>query len=274
MPKPPLKECAVLFVSHLLSPATLKTYAKIKHALGERCDVYWLCDNRSVQHQLSYLPVRFFSITKDIRASWQHAMNGRGMVPGNCHIPMLAFSQENRYDCYWFVEYDVRFTGNWRSVFDLTWSSGADLIATFVDIPFEDSSWHHWPSVNLPYSQLARSFNPFYRVSHRVLDCVTALLDAGYWAHNEALIASVCLNQDWLIQDLNDLSIKMLGRYIYTPDPEVSGTFGYRPVRSTTLTGKRGMLFHPVKPLEWFINKSGILRGLINAWGARRINPW
>jgi hypothetical protein len=266
-------KCAVLFASHILSPSTLKTYAKIKHAVGNQCDVYWICDNPSAQHRLTYLPVQFFSITEGIMASWQYAMNGRDIVPGNCHIPMLAFAQENPYDFYWFVEYDVRFTGNWRSVFDLTWSSEADLIAACVEDPFDDSSWHHWPSVNLPYSKLARSFNPLYRVTHRVLDQVISLLSEGYWAHNEALIASVCLNQGWLIQDLNDLAIKILGRHIYTPDLDEDGTFGYRPVRFTSLTGKRGMLFHPVKPLNWFVDRSGVRRGLLDAWHAWRGNP-
>jgi hypothetical protein len=212
-----------------------------------------------------------FAVTDEVLSSWRNVMNGNGLVPGNCHIPVLAFAEHRKYDYYWFIEYDVRFTGDWRELFAITQPSKADLITAFVDTPFEDESWYHWPTINLPYPRLARSFNPVYRMSRRVLRRIKRLLNDGYWAHNEALVASVCLNHGWPMQDLNDLAMDHWGKCVYTPtrDAGAAGTLNYRPVASMSWGGEHNKLYHPIKPLRWFIDRAGLRRGLINAWNAR-----
>ena len=36
------------------------------------------------------------------------------LLPGSCHFPLLRFYIDNSsYKFYWFIEYDVEFTGNW-----------------------------------------------------------------------------------------------------------------------------------------------------------------
>ena len=43
---------------------------------------------------------------------------GNSLIPGNCHLTMLAFSRSHPgYDFYWQVEYDVVFQGSWDTLF-------------------------------------------------------------------------------------------------------------------------------------------------------------
>lgn len=266
-----MPQTAVLYVSHLVTLGTLWNYFRIRRAVRDECDLYWVCHGPSARRRLSRLPIQTFAVTDEILESWKPAMNGNGIVPGNCHILTIAFSQRHRYDQYWLVEYDIRYTGEWCDVFDLSRSSDADLIAAFVESPFLDASWSHWDSINLPYSELARSFNPICRMSHRLLECVTDLITSGYWAHNEALLASVCRNHGWFMHDLNELARNQWGEFIYTPGSSANaqGTLNYRPVTSRVWNGEPNKLHHPVKPWKWFLEKFGVVHGLIRALRSR-----
>lgn len=264
-------QTSILYVSHLVTPGTLWNYFQIRRAVGDEYDIYWVYEGSSARRWLSRLPIEAFDLTDDLLESWRPLMNGNGIVPGNGHIPTIAFAHRHKYDYYWFIEYDIRYTGDWWSVFDLSRDSEADLIGPVVEAPFSDESWDHWESINLPYSELARSFAPVRRVSHRLLEHVTDVITSGYWAHHETLLPSACWNEDWPMVDLNELAMNQRGAPLYSTasDADAPSTLDYRPVTSTTCHAKRDRLYHPVKPLKWFLDKFGIRRGLIEAIRAR-----
>jgi hypothetical protein len=262
---------AVLFVSHFVTPETLWNYFRIQRAVPEECDVYWVYQGDLVPPWLSRLSIDTFEFTDDELAEWNPVMNRDTLIPGNLHVLTIAFSQHQAYDRYWFIEYDVRFTGDWERVFRLARTSAADLIAAYVESPFEDAAWSHWDTIHLPYTELARSFNPIHRVSSRVLKQVAELITNGYWAHNEALLASVCQNEGWRMDDFNALAFDHWGMPLYTPAPnaDAASTLNYRPVASTIWSGEPDQLHHPVKPVQWFLKHHGRRRGPIEALRAR-----
>lgn len=264
-------ETATLYVSHLVTPGTLWNYFQIRHAVGDEYDIYWVHEGSSARRWLSPLPIKTFDLTEDLLASWRPVMNGNEIVPGNGHIPTIAFSQRRRYDYYWFIEYDIRYTGSWRSVFDLARESRADLIGPCIERSFSDESWDHWDSIKLPYSELARAFVPIRRVSHRLVEHVTNLITSGYWAHHETLLPSACQDQGWPMDDLNELAITQRGDPLYTSglNANAPGTLNYRPAIFTTCNAKRDRLHHPVKPLKWFLDRFGFRRGLVEALRTR-----
>lgn len=269
---------SVLYVSHFVTVGTLWNYLQIRRAVRDQYDVYWVCQGKRAQRRLSYLPIETFPITDTLLEPWHHAMNGNGIVPGNGHIPTIAFAQRHEYEHYWVIEYDVRFTGDWRDFFRLAHQSDPDLISSSIEVPFTDESWDHWESIDLPYSEVARSFGPIRRVSHRLLEAVRELITNGYWAHNEALLPSACQRRGWLMRDLNQLAREQWGDFIYTPssNQDIRRTLDYRPVASTTWGAVPEKLHHPVKPMRWFLDKFGMRRGLIEAlkshpmWNAGR----
>jgi hypothetical protein len=257
--------------SHFVTPETIWNYFRIQRAVPEEYDVYWVYQGDPVPTWLSRLPIEIFQITDDELAEWTPAMNGDTLIPGNLHVLTIAFSQHQAYDRYWFIEYDVRFTGDWEQVFRLVRTSAADLIAAFVESPIRDDTWYHLDTISLPYSRRARSFNPIHRVSSRVLKQVGTLITNGYWAHNEALLASVCRNEGWEMDDFNSLAFDHWGRPLYTPSPnaDAPSTLNYRPVASTIWRGRADRLHHPVKPVQWFLKHHGRRRGPIEAFKAR-----
>jgi len=258
---------AVLFVSHFVTPETLWNYSQIQRGIPERYDLYWAYRGNELPFWLSVLPIETFRLTDERLAEWHSAMKGSTLVPGNTHILTTAFSKRHEYKRYWFIEYDVWFAGNWRRVFRLAQKSEADLVAAFVESPIRDESWSHRRTIDLPYSRLARSFNPIRRVSNRVLEQVFALITNGYWAHNEALLASICRNEGWGMDEFNSLAFDHWGRPLYTPAPnaDAPSTLNYRPVVSSVWGRKENRLHHPVKPIRWFVEQFGTRRGLVKA---------
>lgn len=255
---------SVLYVSHFVTLGTLWNYARIRRAVRDQYDVYWVCHGQDAQRKLAYLPIETFLISDELLESWRPAMNGNGIVPGNGHIPTISFAQRHEYEHFWIIEYDVRFTGQWRDFFGLAHRSEADLISSFIKAPFTDESWHHWDSIDLPCSQLAYSFGPVRRVSRRLLEAVKELITNGYWAHNETLLPSICQSRGWLMRDLNDLARQQWGDVVYTPvsDQNVPGTFNYRSIASSIWGAESNKLHHPVKPIRWFLDRFGVRHGL------------
>lgn len=262
---------AILYVSHLVTPATVWNYLLLQRSVKAGQTLCWVCQGEAARRRLAALRINTFPLTPSLLQRWHPVMNGYGLVPGNCHVPTLSFSRRYPHDYYWFVEYDVRYTGAWTEVFALGRASEADLIAAFVEAPFHDPTWDHWDSIWLPHPKRARSFNPIRRVSHRLLRAVASLLARDYWAHNEALLASTCRHEGWEMQDLNALSRARRGTPIYTPAPnaDAPSTLNYRPVQSTVWQAQRHRLYHPVKPLRWFQRRFGALKGVWEAFAHR-----
>ena len=57
------------------------------------------------------------------------------LLPGSCHFPVLRYYKDNpSYDLYWFLEYDVEFTGNWLTLMN-------DCDDNIVDYDFQTCHW-------------------------------------------------------------------------------------------------------------------------------------
>jgi len=264
------KRTAVLYISHIVSPATIRNYFRIKEGMRSNFDVFWVYEGNHSSKILNLLPINVFRFSKDEINIPEKSEKQTGITPGNTPLITIKFSNNNEYDNYWFIEYDVQFTGNWNDVFSLTHECEADLIAEFIEFPFSDETWSHWESIDLPYAQVARCFGPIRRVSHRMLGRYEDLLASGYWAHHEILLPSMAKHEGWAVEELNDLAKKQRGGHIYTPanDQDEEGTLNYRPVTSTTWGKERNKLHHPVKPIRWFQDKFGMRAGVIEAYKA------
>ena len=114
-------------------------------------------------------------------------------VNGCCDLPVLWFyRQYPTYQHYWLVEYDVRYTGSWCSLFDELAASPADLLATTIHDRLHSSIPHWWPSLlspglPLPASALIRAFLPFCRLTRQALTALDEGCASGWSGHSEVL---------------------------------------------------------------------------------------
>jgi hypothetical protein len=184
---------------------------------------------------------------------------------GDNDLPVLAFYKEQpRYDFYWIVEYDVRYTGHWGAFFNELRSSDADYLGTTIQDFEQNPSWYWWPTlINSPTVSLQRfrCFSPFCRLSARALSTIDEWYQDGGTGHYELTWTSVCKTRGLKIEDLGSSGRYTPARwrgqhYSNTPiQPTLSpGTFVFRPpFREDTMRAEglkhdnRPMLWHPIK---------------------------
>ena len=187
------------------------------------------------------------------------------MLPGSCHFPLLRFYIDNpSYKFYWFIEYDVVFTGNWSvfmndcrdNLFDY------DFLSCHIE-RFDESKNKYWPwwhrSNNVGYNlkDCIKGFNPICRYSNAALAYLDHYQKMGYSAHSEVLITTCLYHGGFRIGDFG-------GRGEFVPEGYENryyiqnmsgindGTMRYRPLytlKEIEGTGLRNKLFHPLKEI-------------------------
>jgi hypothetical protein len=185
-----------------------------------------------------------------------------GSLKGHGHFSLLDFFQHHRsFRYYWLIEYDVRFTGSWKSILHSLNGYNHDLITTHIRRYSEEPDWYWWSELGfqgrpVKKEYCIRSFNVFYRLSFRALRFLDAELREGWHGHYEALIVTLLHYCQFSLLDLG-------GDGSFTP-PELRGTYyssttrtdgslsdpdttlRYRPIAEQA--GKyQNMLYHPVK---------------------------
>jgi len=258
---------AVLYRTHVLNPMVRREIERLRsEVVGDHFVVGYLKDNAAAlgppdathrmyrQSDLANLPYP----NKAIFVDWAKPI-------GDNDLPVLAFYREQPgYDFYWVVEYDVRYTGHWGTLFAELRSSGADYLGTTIQDYDENPRWVWWHTlVNVRPSLLerVRCFSPFARLSNAALAVIDQWYRDGGAGHYELTWPSVCKTKGLIIEDIG-------GSGRYTPErwqghhysnaplhPALSpGTFVWRPAfREDALPteslkhGGRPMLWHPIK---------------------------
>ncbi len=73
------------------------------------------------------------------------------------HFPVLDFFlTHSDYDYYWFIEFDVRYSGDWRSFFTFFEPYTHDFIASHIRSYDEEPLWHWWDTLRHPVKTILR----------------------------------------------------------------------------------------------------------------------
>ncbi len=181
------------------------------------------------------------------------------------HTDLIAlhfFNSHPSYEHYWFIEYDVRFSGSWPYLFRTFEDSDADFISASVRRASDDPNWMHWPTLrppesvgSLPPEERLCSFMPVMRVSRRALRAIDAAYRVGWTGHCEATWPTILHRAGCKLEDFGGS-----GEFVrpgnhnrfYTntvADQNLApGSLVFRPAR--WMPGlRRNKLWHPVKPL-------------------------
>jgi hypothetical protein len=204
-------------------------------------------------------------------------MIGPSFFPGHVGFPLLQFFRDNAdFDYYWVIEYDVRFSGNWRFFFEFFKDRRHDFLTCHIRNYVDEPDWPWWsldhPRKSIPLSERLRSFNPIYRLSKAALSFLHESLSDRWCGHNEVVWPTLLQHNGFKIMDIGGK-----GRFVpprmeenfYTESESSSngalkhGTMRYRP--SFWKVGQeKNKLYHPVKPL------SCVIREKINTQRCRR----
>jgi hypothetical protein len=182
------------------------------------------------------------------------------------HTDLIAlhfFNAHPTYERYWFLEYDIRFSGEWSEFFSCFQGSDADLLSTSIRRASTHPDWMHWPTLRVPPEVGALSdaerlcnFMPIVRISRRGLQAIDAGYRAGWGGHCEVTWPTILHHAGLNIEDYGGdgefVRSDNRNRF-YTntlTDRDLSpGSVVFRPAR--IFPGfRRNRLWHPVKPLQ------------------------
>ncbi len=273
---------AVGFFTHLCDAEIISRYRKLKADLAGHAETTIVAQMGTQVPENLLAETVFFDFAQ--LAANAPRILGSKVIPGNCHLTMLAFFRARpEFDYYWHIEYDVVFTGAWRTLLAAWSGDDSDLVAPHLRTRGEEPDWPWWPSLQIPQAVAAagflRAFLPVYRISHRALERLDMAVREGSSGHFEALVPTVLQAASLRIADLGE------GRF-YTsstsPDGELrQGTLRYRPFHAFPLQGQN-LLYHPVKPESFLTARRRLLAlalRLVPQWvkslrrAARRSRP-
>ena len=110
----------VLFVSHIISDVYIERYWCLRELLPtELYDVVWIITRNNLDGILLPEGVNANIYTTEDLNCLEYNPIGDTLIPGSPHfIPLRFFLDNPQYRHYWFIEYDVVFTGEWSTLMD------------------------------------------------------------------------------------------------------------------------------------------------------------
>ncbi|MCX6773408.1 MAG: hypothetical protein NTY68_00200 [Candidatus Micrarchaeota archaeon] len=258
------KSNVFLFVTHSFSRETIDEFRKIRIAargIGPCFILYHKKDGMPINHEILSLP-HFIFTDKDISdlgdaPYFRKPINGKN---GNTDLAIIKFFMENKYSHYWHIEYDVRFSGNWKDFFSYFSKAKEDFLACHIRRHNEERDWELWP-MTAPSGKKAgtakalRSFNPIYRISRRALNYIFRMYQKGWSGHNEALIPTLLYQGGFSLRDFGGSGKFVLAQDMnrfYTDSTTFhlyDGTMRCRPLHPFMFGVPKNKLIHPVKQL-------------------------
>ncbi len=250
---------AVALVTHNDNPRIIRHFERLQSEAGiPAFRVRHVAEDHWAPRTEQDIPLR----NEDLAASMPNRYaemktSKRGIGLGYCDLVVMTAASSpvlSAFDALWFLEYDVDYSGHWKTFFTRSEKTSADLIAFRFQRPEDNPEWTHWKTFAWPDgAQPMACFIPAMRVTRALVKEYKREMDTGAWGGNvEATIPSVALNLGLPIINMG------AGAEFSQPDdlkPVMDhATFGFRPARSSSYFHetpgnfpKPGMLYHPVK---------------------------
>ena len=207
-----VKRTAILFSSHLLGDTVLARLAKLRAEVPANHDVIFYYDETKLRHGL--VKPRAGPVLAHGSNDWPRYKRPShyfpGKIPGNEDGMLLsAFHRLPSYDNYWYVEYDVVYSGHWGNFFVNFADNTADMLSTSITRHDQIPDWPLWKSLELPgeiilpRQKWLRSFNPILRLSRQAMETLTAEYHQHAWAgHSECVMPTVLEYRGLRIEDI------------------------------------------------------------------------
>lgn len=259
----------VVYYSHVDSPAVRREITTLRAQLDERYAIVvaGYCASPDALRGLDFVPT--FAYSPGAMTALPYPGKLAPFTPENYSgcvdlVPLRFFRDHPHYEHYWIIENDVRFCGDWSSLFAELGASDADLLCTTIQTYAENPDWAHWNTLRagadeIPLERRVKGFIPFGRVSRRLFEACDARYRAGWSGHSEVLWPTIATQAGMRVEDIGGhgsfTPSARRGRYYYNAAHDWSlfpGTFVYRPCfTEQDIAGPSqrfpGWLWHPVK---------------------------
>jgi hypothetical protein len=270
-PAPPSSgKTAIVLQTHFVDRSTIRSFKKLRSEMPPDCEAFILLHVREGTprpQRLEDFPHHFVT-TPEIRTpdypnksaigrEW-HIWKG-----GNTDLSALHFYRDKpNFDTYWFIEYDVCFSGKWSALFAAFKDSSADLLTTSLRRANNDPNWMHWwtlqppdPMLSLDSNDKVCGFMPIFRVSRQAMGTIDRAYREGWTGHCEATWPTIINLAGLNLEDIggegefvapgnqNRFYTNTLSSPVLSP-----GSLVMRPARCW-LGSQRNKLWHPIKPL-------------------------
>jgi hypothetical protein len=254
-------EC-IVFLAHHAQPGAMAALEKLVAECGSSFTIIPVFDQTkksfSVEHIANARVVHWKQVVRQLPYHEKHREHRGTFWPRNIEMPLMGFFQESpRYSNYWLMEYDVRFTGDWKEFFGHFGGSRSDLLATTIfDYDFRPE-WDNWRTLRSPQSvperKRVRALLSLCRLSNAALQAVHQAYCEGWSGHYEVTIPTILRTRGLTLEDFGGS-----GRYVapgnrnrfYRNSPEIAGlapgTFTVAP-NVISEEYPPGMLWHPIK---------------------------
>ena len=204
----------MVYYTHDVTPVRQEELWRLRSDLPPDIDVWAMgcCDERGALARLGIDQVRVASyVREDLRVlpyparlgvtNWETLRNSPDLA-------IMRFWQDHPdYDYYWFVEYDVRFTGSWSNIFDDLLRTEADLLGAYICSHASFPEWFHWAKFSTPGALVededkVRGFFPFCRLSSRLIGLIDRHCRQGWTGHPECLWPTVARLHSCTIEEI------------------------------------------------------------------------
>lgn len=278
---------AVLFTTHLINDRVRAHFFKLSEELPAGYELYLFYDEQHLSTR-SVRKLAGHAVLPHEKNDWKRFKRpGRyfpDKIPGNEDGLLLsAMDRLPGYDRYWYVEYDIAFSGDWRTLFSAMEVSDADLLAVNMIRHDKIPYWPLWKSIEIPEGHellpvsWVRAHFAIARLSRRVHEVLVPIYKQGWSGHAESLFATLAEQHGLRIEDVGgDGEFVRQGNtnrfYRSTPtsDSLGPGTLVFRPTMEET-GEEPDMLWHPVKKVsryDWD-NEGGLFFRLLERIGRK-----
>ena len=141
------------------------------------------------------------------------------------------------FDYYWYIEHDIRYTGDWPELFKTAFRSKADYLAVQLRSQAQDPKWPKWSMAPDGCKALHASLMPIFRMSSIALDYLRRCYLLGRIGYCEVSVPSLVVDTGLVIDDLKNCGIPYSTKTLtWIPKP-----------RSVKVDYSVQSLFHPVR---------------------------
>lgn len=202
---------ALIFLSHHTQPRAMAALEKLRRELPPDTHLFPIFDLTPGLCSFDLLPndalcITFPQIMADSPYSGKPGNWQKSFYPDCQDLILLWFFRLWSYfDFYWFVEYDVRYTGNWRDFFSEFLKVDSDMLATTLFRYAFRPTWEHWEGLrvdpSIGHENWVRALCCIARYSHTAFSCLDQAYRKGYSGHQECLIPTVLLSYGLILED-------------------------------------------------------------------------
>lgn len=275
-----MKHTVVLFITHVINPYVEKHFNKLKAELPEAYDLFLFYDEKTLPTRAAKKLAGEAILAHEAGAWKRYKRAGKYFtekIPGNEDGNLLhAANRLPGYQYYWYIEYDVGFSGHWQTFFSAMEQSKADLLATNLYRYSFNVGWPLWKSLEVTDGITLESESRLHatlavsRFSAAAFKVLTSEYKTGWAGHFECVVPTILNLHQLVIEDIGDngeFTPEYNRNRFYRSTPSnnslAPGTFVCRPCIDA-VGDEPDMLWHPVKQAskhDWDATP-GLLTGL------------